>query len=188
MRTFGAAGSEWLEALPVRLDHYVAVWDLTVDLADRLEPWYGVCGIVVPVRMPDGAPAVLKVSVQDEENAQEHLALATWRGRGAARLLAADGPGRALLLARLAVPAPAGIPTVADVAARWVVDLPQRWDALGVGAPRALLDRAVEVAGVDVERAAMWTIAREIANLVWYVEHGMATQARRSTWVAAALA
>jgi streptomycin 6-kinase len=80
VRTFGAAGRAWIQALPARLHHYLATWDLTVDLAGRREPWYGLYGIVVPVRTPDGTPAVLKVSVPDDENVQEHLALATWGG------------------------------------------------------------------------------------------------------------
>jgi streptomycin 6-kinase len=57
-----------------------------------------------------------------------------------------------------------------------------------VSALRRRLGLIAEVAGIDVERAMMWTIAREIANLVWYVEQDMAAQARRSAWVASALA
>jgi streptomycin 6-kinase len=56
---------------------------------------------VLPVRGPDGGPAVLKVGFPDWESEHEALALQRWQGRGAVRLLRADPHRRALLLERL---------------------------------------------------------------------------------------
>jgi streptomycin 6-kinase len=49
----------------------------------------------------DSGPAVLKISLPDEESQHEHLALRRWGGDGAVRLLRAEPHRRALLLERL---------------------------------------------------------------------------------------
>src|SRR5690606_1654359 len=98
LATFGTAGAEFCKTLPAVVDEYAARWSLTLDLPAGAEPWYGMCGIVVPVRTPAGEAAVLKISWADEETEHEHTALAAWSGNGAVRLLAADGARRVLLL------------------------------------------------------------------------------------------
>lgn len=168
---FGDAGVEWCAGLPGTVAEYVHAWQLTVDLPDGAEPWYGFCGIVVPVLTAEGEQAVLKISWADEETAHEHTALAAWAGNGAVRLLAADGPRRVLLLerldgdrdlralavndaiavwgdlmTRLAVPAPTEVDTVAAVATRWADELPRRWRAAAPPHDAALVHNAVELA------------------------------------------
>lgn len=168
---FGPAGTAWCNRLPAVVAEFADLWTLSVDLAAGAEPWYGMCGIVVPVRTASGEPAVLKVSWADEETEHEHTALAIWDGDGAARLLAADGAQRVLLmerldanrslssvpiegalptlarlLKRLAVPAPDGIESVADRAARWVDELPHRWRAARPPYSERLLHHAVGIA------------------------------------------
>ncbi|HEU0214452.1 MAG TPA: aminoglycoside phosphotransferase family protein, partial [Jiangellaceae bacterium] len=170
-RTFGPSGLEWCVRLPDIVAEFVETWHLEVDLRADEECWYGMCGIVVPVRTADDEPAVLKVSWADRETEHEHTALAAWGGNGAARLLAADGPRRVILmerldphrtlelepideavdilarmLHRLAIPAPHEIEAVTDLAARWVDELPHRWAAAGPDAPRRLLDAATDAA------------------------------------------
>lgn len=169
-RTFGPPGSQWCARLPEIVAEFVETWRLEVDLRDDEECWYGMCGIVVPVRTAD-EPAVLKISWVDRETEHEHIALAAWGGNGAVRLLAADGSRRVILmerldpncslglepideavdtlarlLHRLAIPAPQEIETVTDLAARWVDELPHRWAAAGPDAPRWLLGAAMDTA------------------------------------------
>ena len=77
----------------------VEEWELR---RDGDEFWHGYCSAVLPVRTAEGAPAVLKVSFDgDDESAHEALALQTWGGHRAVRLLRADPRRRALLLERL---------------------------------------------------------------------------------------
>jgi streptomycin 6-kinase len=123
----------------------------------------------VPVRLPDGGEAVLKVNFPEPESEHEADALASWDGNGAVRLLAQDTERRALLVERCAPGAPlweveedeaneiaAGVLTqlwqarpggefrpLSDEAARWAGDLPKRWEAAGRPFERALLDEVV---------------------------------------------
>ncbi len=94
----GPAWAAWLERLPGTASGLLADWDLRRDGPAT----HGHCSLVLPVRAADGAPAVLKVTYDgDEESADEGLALQRWGGRGAVRLLRADPHRRALLLERL---------------------------------------------------------------------------------------
>ncbi|TDE94935.1 hypothetical protein EXU48_09125 [Occultella glacieicola] len=65
--------------------------------------WHGSSALVLPVRRTDGTPAVLKLVWPHAEGRTERLALRTWDGDGAVRLLAADPSRWALLLERLEV-------------------------------------------------------------------------------------
>src|SRR5258708_38480249 len=78
------------------LDECVAQWRLR--LGDPYAP--GAAGYAVRVELPDGTPAVLKVSTPHREAEQEADALERWNGDGAVRLLARDDDRRALLLER----------------------------------------------------------------------------------------
>ena len=89
-------------------------WDLRRDGV----PIQGPGSMVSPVRTADGTPAVLKVTVGDDESEHEHLALRRWGGDGAVRLLSADPPRRAVLLERLR---PQNLATLSDVDACEVV-------------------------------------------------------------------
>ena len=141
----GPDWAAWLDRLPRLLAELVEEWELRRDGG---EVWHGYCSAVLPVRTPTGAPAVLKVSFDgDEESAHEALALQTWAGRGAVRMLRADPRRRALLLERLArrdlgdlpvldacaevaalygalhVPAPPQVVPVTDFVTRWLDEL-----------------------------------------------------------------
>ncbi len=99
------SGEDWVEALPALLSDLLAEWDL--------EPagpaMFGACALAVPVRLlgagRDAAgvsgEAVLKVGWPHPEAATESLALQSWNGHGAVRLLRADPARFALLLERL---------------------------------------------------------------------------------------
>lgn len=92
----GPAGGDWVAALPHLVAEVLTEWELTVDG----EPVTGHCSLVLPVRGPDGR-AALKLGWPHDESAGEHLALRTWDGRGAVRLLRADPRRSVLLLERL---------------------------------------------------------------------------------------
>lgn len=92
----GPAGGDWVAALPHLVAEVLTEWELTVDG----EPVTGHCSLVLPVRGPDGR-AALKLGWPHDESVGEHLALRTWDGRGAVRLLRADPRRSVLLLERL---------------------------------------------------------------------------------------
>ena len=81
----GDAGRQWIDRLPRIVADLCQQWQLAIDGA----PMHGYLGVVVPVRR-GGEACVLKVSWLDESNADEALALTTWNGEGAVRLLAVE--------------------------------------------------------------------------------------------------
>lgn len=87
----------WVDALPEVAQSHLEEWQLTTDR----KPTHGLSSLILPVRTPDGAPAVLKIGFPTVASEHEHLALRLWGGDGAVRLLRADPPRRALLLERL---------------------------------------------------------------------------------------
>lgn len=145
---------DWLLSLPAAVAQACSRWRLRVDLAQGASPWHGVCAIVVPVRTSDDAPAALKVCWPHDEAEHEGLALDTWAGDGAVRLLRTDGEwthllerldaGRDLtavpvqealevagtLMRRLRVPAPTGLGLLSVEAAKLA-------DRLALAAARA---------------------------------------------------
>jgi streptomycin 6-kinase len=99
---FGSAGKLWLDSLPETIDAYAYKWDLTIGSAFRNLSY----NYVAPARFKDGRQAVLKLSVPNPELSSEIGALRLYDGQGAARLLAADPEGGALLLEQLQPGAP----------------------------------------------------------------------------------
>jgi streptomycin 6-kinase len=93
----GPQWQDWVDRLPRLLQAQLDDWELTPDG----DPMHGFCSIVVPVQGRDSGPAVLKITLPDEESEHEHLALRRWGGDGAVRLLRAEPHRRALLLERL---------------------------------------------------------------------------------------
>ncbi|WSS85743.1 aminoglycoside phosphotransferase family protein [Streptomyces sp. NBC_01176] len=93
----GAAGRAFVAALPRRAAHFLDRWELRPDGPSM----HGVTALVLPVRRADDTPAVLKLQFLDEESAGEPLALRTWAGGGAVRLLDHDRDTCTLLLERL---------------------------------------------------------------------------------------
>jgi streptomycin 6-kinase len=151
----GEAGKAWLDALPRIVEQLCRRWDLNIGPA--LEG--GCVGFVVPAERGDGARAVLKISLVDEETRTEADALRLWDGDGAVRLLDADPGVGALLLERLEpgaalerhpdrdraitigcallrrlwrpVPTDHPFPLVRDLAGTWAREIPERFERLG---------------------------------------------------------
>lgn len=162
----GEAGRRWIAALPGLIRDLCRRWELVIDGAAM----HGALGLVVPVRR-GAEPAALKVSWRDEATVEEAAALAAWDGRGAVRLLEADGALDAMLLERLdyrrslddlaiaealsiaggllrrlAIRAPDGFRTLRAEAAALVERLPERWEHCGRPMSRRVLDQAREIA------------------------------------------
>lgn len=162
----GEAGRRWLDQLPEQIAGLCHRWALSLDGA----PMHGYLGLVVPVRRA-GERCVLKLSWPDESTTYEALALATWNGNGAVRLLMAEPASGALLLERLdsrrslddvdlkeavtvagrllrrlAVPAPAGPPHLKEVGEQLSESLPGRWERYGRPMPRSRVEAACELA------------------------------------------
>lgn len=133
----GSAAQSWITTFPDLARDVLRDWDCEPDGDIRA----GAVAVIIPVRSPHG-PAVLKISYPHPGNADEYKALALWDGDGAVRLLDSDPDRFALLLervedreldvpadegiaigaqllARLAIPAPAGMKRLADTTAEW---------------------------------------------------------------------
>jgi streptomycin 6-kinase len=91
-------GDGWLEKLPEAARRAVAVCELTVE---RVQVPGGRSSLVVLVRRPDGAPAVLKLAPPRARPESERAALARWGGLGAVHLLDEPPVEGVLLLERL---------------------------------------------------------------------------------------
>lgn len=170
LREHATDADDWLGRLPGLADRYLTAWDLVRDGDDV---WHGYVGIVVPVRLPDGTAAALKISYPSPESAHEAAALTVWAGHGAVRALRADPARQVTLLERLdstrslrevpvpqavrvwgelvremSGPVPAGphaFDSLTDLARRWRRELPERWDRLARPGPPWLLDEALAV-------------------------------------------
>lgn len=164
-------GRAWLDELPALVARQCASWSLTVDGPVL----HGSNALVVPVRRDDEV-CVLRLSPPGDRVDREAAALRWWDGRGTVRLLDADEERRTLLLERLdvtrtlhdapldeamsvvaqlvstlAVPAPVGAPTTAELAAEQQHAMGRDWLALGAPTSRDQLAVAQRLAG---ERAA----------------------------------
>ncbi len=154
----GQSGADWATQAQRLLAEAFERWGLVADGPLRT----GWTAVVAPVRR-NGEPLVVKVVWRTVDTDGEPLALRTWAGNGAVRLVAAlpsDGllllerldPEVDLLgvdadtactvigglLRRLHVPAPPALPTLSDWSAGWLREAAAR-DAL----PRRLVSRAV---------------------------------------------
>ncbi|MEW2472991.1 aminoglycoside phosphotransferase family protein [Micromonospora gifhornensis] len=159
-------GPEWLAGLPGRLAACARRWSLRVG-----PPFgYAFASLAVPVDLPDGTRAVLKLQFPDAESEHEATALRRWNGDGAIRLLAHDPELRALLverchpgtplhalpldealdavvalLPRLWVPAGQPFMSLAQAAAGWTARLPITWERAGRPYERRLLDASLDL-------------------------------------------
>lgn len=145
---FGDAGRVWLDALPRLAADHLARWALSLDG----EPTCGAVALILPVRQADGTPGILKLQPVDDETAGEPAALRAWDGNGAVRLLRHDPDSGTMLLERLDAtrslasipddlaalqilcelmvrlntePAPAGLRSLAEVAADMLERVPR---------------------------------------------------------------
>jgi streptomycin 6-kinase len=145
----GLRQADWLARVPDLVRECVEEWELRLG-----EPYgAGAAGYTARAELPDGTPAVLKISFPHRESEHEPDALELWDGDGAVRLLARDDaraamllercePGtylssleldRALdvligLLPRLWKPAGEPFHTLADEAAWWLEYMPREWN------------------------------------------------------------
>ncbi|RSS78429.1 aminoglycoside phosphotransferase family protein [Streptomyces sp. WAC06614] len=183
----GAAGREFVAALPARAAQFLQRWRLR-----RTGPaLHGVTALVLPVLRADGTPAALKLLLPDDESAGEPAALRAWAGQGCVRLLehdpetgtmllerldherhlsalAATDPRAAVavvagLLARLtAVPAPPGVRRLEDEARALLDRVPAAAGRLADPHERALLRAwaaaTAEVAGEAGDRLLHWDL------------------------------
>ena len=158
----GPSGADWARGAQRLLGEAFERWDLVPDGPLRT----GWTAVVAPVRR-DGEPLVVKVVRRSVDTDGEPLALRTWAGDGAVRLVAAlPSDGLLLLerldaevdlgsldtdsacevigglLARLHVPAPPALPALSDWSAGWLREAGGR-DTL----PRRLVSRAVGLHG-----------------------------------------
>jgi streptomycin 6-kinase len=158
----------WLDALPRLVREVLDDWSLEVDG----QPATGVCAAVVPVRDQNGARAAVKFAWPHPEQRLEHLALQTWRGDGAVRLLRADPSRNVMLLERAepvdltTVPVMQACQIVAGLYARLHVPATPQFDLLSENCARwsrELLDlpKAAPVPRRYVEQAA--ALARDFA-------------------------
>jgi streptomycin 6-kinase len=138
--------AHWREHAPRLAEEVAEDWGLV--LAASYPP--GACGHVLRAELPDGSPAVLKVSWPDRESLQEPDALERWGGDGAVRLLARDDERCAILVERCDPGAELGS-LETEAALDVVVELlPRLWkDASGF---RPVEDEAPFLAD-DIERA-----------------------------------
>jgi streptomycin 6-kinase len=95
----GSDARAWVERLPALLRATTAAWGL--DLRQQLTH-DGHASVTFHVLTGAGEPAVLKLSLPDEETRFEGPALVRWAGDGAVRLLRASDDGYTLLLERCA--------------------------------------------------------------------------------------
>jgi streptomycin 6-kinase len=125
---------------------------------------HGFVGLVLPATRSDGLQVVLKLGFPLAGNTAEPVALAAWNGDGAARLLERDDSRCVMLLERLqtlakpepapftavgrlarrlAIPAPSGLPSLADKAVAWMADVPAHAARLGNPLPSRAVDACV---------------------------------------------
>ncbi len=160
-------GAAWLDRLPSIVAGRVHEWDLVLD-----EPFPGGhISLVIPGRRRDGRRVILKVNFPEDESEHEADALRAWNGDGAVGILADAADERALLLERLDPGRPlwdepdlaradeiaasvlrrlwrpvgpdAPFRRLAEVAARWRLVLPERWERQGRLFERELLEEAL---------------------------------------------
>jgi streptomycin 6-kinase len=155
-------GADWLARLPRLVEEAREQWSL------ELETPYEYANVSFAVPAGD---FVLKVSFPHWESEHEAAALAHWDEQGAVRLLAYDAERNAMLLERCVPgtsllelperdgyrhaaevkrklgerPPPPGHPftPIAETAARWARELPERWEEAKQPFERELLDAAV---------------------------------------------
>src|SRR5262245_46953412 len=167
VRFAGEDGAAWAKALPGIAAGILERWGLTVDGPAA----HGMCALVLPVLREDGEPAVLKLQRVDDENVLEGEGLRTWDGHGTVRLLDEDPGVMALLLERLdadrplstvpddlaatqviaelllrltAVPAPAGLRRLGDIAGAMLEFVPRALLSLPDADDRRLVQTCAE--------------------------------------------
>jgi len=160
----GPDALRWLADVQRLIDELTARWEL--DLGEPLPG--GVIGYTVGGVRGGAEPVVLKISYPDGWFAEETAALAHWDGNGAVELIDHDPRGAQLLeraepgaslreepdedlalglaadmLARLWIPDPGGITSLASEVTRWATTMAKRHDEQSRPFERALVHEAV---------------------------------------------
>ncbi|MFE7410203.1 aminoglycoside phosphotransferase family protein [Streptomyces laurentii] len=185
----GAAGRAFIAALPRRAEEFVERWGLRVTGPSMHGVASLVLPVEVRTGGTAGIAAAVKFQLLDEESEGEPVALRAWGGNGAVRLLAYDDPTGTMLLERadekrhlstltdareavriladvlarlVALPAPAGLRGLGDIAAEMLARTPAAVAGLADPAEAALLrDCAAavrEVAGEPGDRLLHWDL------------------------------
>ncbi|MEU3723236.1 aminoglycoside phosphotransferase family protein [Streptomyces sp. NPDC031705] len=158
----GDAWRAWTAALPALAKEFLDRWSLRLDGP----PAHGAVALVLPVLQAEGPPAVLKLQPVDEETQGEPLALRVWGARHAVALLDSAPDSGVMLLERLdaarslatvsdgtaalerlsellaqlaAVPAPAGLRLLSDIARAMIDRVPTYSRSLADPSERRLL-------------------------------------------------
>ncbi|MFI9172775.1 aminoglycoside phosphotransferase family protein [Streptomyces lincolnensis] len=160
-RAFGEEGRAWIARLPALAAEVLERWELRRDG----EPGAGEASLVLPVVRADGHRAVLKLQLPREEVTAALVGLRTWDGDGTVRLLDHEPESGSMLLERLgdrslaavedddtalgilarllarlvAVPAPAELRSLGDIAAGMLEQVPRSVEALADPVDRRLL-------------------------------------------------
>ncbi|MBO2458137.1 aminoglycoside phosphotransferase family protein [Actinomadura violacea] len=197
VRREGEAGRQWIAALPTLVTRFIAQWGCESAGA----PWHGEMAIALPVVSAHGS-GVLKISFPRRSSQAEAAALRCFAGRGAVRVLESDDDAVALLLERagpqtlasvpsveetieiagglarrLALPAPAGFPSLASATHLWERQLLQQAAVVPGQLPVGAVDRARDVIR---ELAADTTLTMLHGDL----HYGNILKASREPWLA----
>nr|WP_208407397.1 aminoglycoside phosphotransferase family protein [Amycolatopsis granulosa] len=171
--------------MPRLAGEFLDRWSLRLDG----RPAYGMASLVLPVLRSDGTPAVLKLQQPREETAGIAAGLRAWNGDGTVRLLDHDDGTATQLLERLdttrplssvaddseaiqiladllarltAVPAPAGLRRLSDIAAAMLDQVPKAVPALRDPAEQRLVRRCAsavaELIGEPGDRLLHWDL------------------------------
>lgn len=194
----GEGGRQWIESLPQRVNEMCDLWHLEIASPAMHGEW----AVVFEVHNAN-TPAVLKLTWPGVEGmlTREVETLSLWAGRGAVRLLQADIERQALLLERLdatttledvrvgealsiaghllrrlALPAPADLPSLKAVAHQIAATLPERWEQQGHPMPRRVIDKAG-----DLIHALIPSTGNHIVN--WDLQYANVLRAEREPWL-----
>ena len=196
----GARGRAWIATLPRQAAEYLQRWELRRDGPTR----HGMTALVLPVVRSDGTPAALKLQPVDEETTGEALALRTWGGAGAVRVLEHDPSTGTMLLERLDADRPlsalpdddTAVATLADLLARLVtVPAPPELRRLGHIAAAMLDQVPAEAAALPDpdQRRLLRTCASAVAEqlgeagdrlLHWDLHYDNILAGHREPWLA----
>ncbi|MFI6008095.1 aminoglycoside phosphotransferase family protein [Streptomyces sp. NPDC051243] len=196
----GEAGRAFIAGLPGLTAGFLDRWQLTVDG----RPMHGVSALILPVLRPDGAPAVLKLQVLDEESEGEPVALRAWDGDGAVRLLDHDAATGTMLLERLdptrmlshvpdsreavlviarllahltSAPAPSGMRRLGDIAQAMLDETPEALEHIPDPEERRLV--------ADCAAAVREVVAEPGDRLLhWDLHYANVLASERSPWLA----
>lgn len=194
-----ADGQEWVERLPALIADVCEQWDLTITSSQRFSGYHAV---VLPVDRGD-EHVMLKLTWPTDRAIAEAAALRAWNGVGAVQLIDADAMRGALLLERLvsrvtlesveifaaaaaaghllrqlAIPAPAGFPSLRSIAANITRSLMRRRTEAQPVLPSAWIETACSIA--DTLGSTAMTDRLIHADL----HYGNVLQGDRALWLA----